>query len=518
MPLLLLLCALSSVMTTSLFFSDIYTTVTYSTPQQSTLVTERNSNVMSNVGLVRKSAAALPIQTYRDKINNHSVVLLDSQSQYNYTDRESFYSDTNKQFLIISERSWNSVFKTWNRKVITQTYPSLRQQNCSLLMSKDSANTSEMKQVVQFLKHSTPPHQISFANLTNCTQILHEFLDNFYTSESERSFPLAFTLVVHTNAHQILRFLKAIYRPQNVYCIHPDLNAGSEFIRHFMTLKSCLPNVIIPSRIENVNYKRPKTILQAQLSCLKELVSRRRRRPRKWKYVINLCGRELPMKTNRFIVRDLMRMEGVSILKPYPVDNFTFKTRFSHMRHKVAKRAKCKKTNLECVKEHEQFMHNNSITLYKSMTYNALSFQFVHHLLHDPKMQQLTQWMLENCSTPEEHLYATAYMIPGVPGGYNSTKSKQFPLISKSIWKHDSNSPYHNQNEKCAGKIIHQVCIMSSADLPMIGEVMTYNVWFLNKYFMEDDHIVMDCVEERLINANKWEFYDDHGSLNKPHF
>ena len=402
-----------------------------------------------------------------------------------------------------------SVFKTWSQQVITPTFPSPNQ-NCSMLFA---GNSAERKNVAHFLNHTNANGtQIVFANLSNCTQVLREFFDNFYISKTEQSFPIAFLLVVHTNVQQTLRFLKAIYRSQNLYCIHPDLKTGKEFIEPFRLLSKCLTNVFIPSHVTNIDYKSPKTILEAQLSCLRDLEAHRYR---KWKFVINLCSRELPVKTNRFIVKYLSKMNGVSILKPQLLDEYTLQTRFNRMTRQVAKEAGCDKANITCIEESETFLRKHGIKLYKSMAYNALSYEFVHHLLHNDTLRELTQWMIQNCKTPEEHLYATAYMIPGIPGGFSFNKSKNFPLVSKSYWKHEKTSHYYVEGESpCSGRSVHQVCILTSADLPLINRaVKDWSIWFLNKFFMEEDHVVMDCVEELLINHNKQEFYNDYRLL-----
>lgn len=402
------------------------------------------------------------------------------------------------------------LFKSWSKGVVT----SVGHQNCSKLMAGDS---EELKRVSNETTIS-----YAFMNLSNCTTIIHEFHDNFYISESEQSFPIAFALVVHTNAQQTLRFLKAIYRPQNLYCIHPDLNSGENFTEIFQLVSDCLPNVFLPTQINEVNYNSEKTIFKAQMSCFKSLVEYHHN---KWHYVINLCSRELPLKTNRYIVESLRQMNGTSVVKSHPIDMHTLNNRFSEVKHLVLSKwkenhpvsndnfSKWSTNSVAFVERNEDFLSKNGIKLYKSMAYNALSHSFVHNILHNTTMQLLMDWMLQYCRTPEEHFYATAYMMEGAPGGY--TSRRQFPkisipLVSKSMWKHNEDSKYYVAGETCSGKTVHQVCILTSADLPRIKEVMKWNIWFFNKFFMEDDHVVMDCVEEQLVRANKWEFYHDH--------
>ena len=108
-------------------------------------------------------------------------------------------------------------------------------------------------------------------------------------------------------------------------------------------------------------------------------------------------------------------------------------------------------------------------------------------------------------------------MMPETPGGFYSLKSSyacgrnDLPLVLMVIWKHMRSSPYYVPDEQCASNYtVHQVCILTSAHLPQIKQVMKFNIWFFNKYFMEDDHVVMDCVEEVLVRTNKQEYTRDY--------
>ena len=56
-------------------------------------------------------------------------------------------------------------------------------------------------------------------------------------------------------------------------------------------------------------YYAHHSLMQAQLNCMDDLL----KRPNgSWKYVINLCGREVPLKTNREIVESLAKLKGYS--------------------------------------------------------------------------------------------------------------------------------------------------------------------------------------------------------------
>ena len=102
----------------------------------------------------------------------------------------------------------------------------------------------------------------------------------------------------------------------------------------------------------------------------------------------------------------------------------------------------------------------------------------------------------------------------GVPGGYNASLRSLVPVVSTYIWvTNDLKKPY---TQYCtSGYIVHVICIMTSADLFRVSrdlEVDASNPTgpiFHNKYFMERDHTVMDCVEKELVTRNSLEYNRD---------
>ena len=238
------------------------------------------------------------------------------------------------------------------------------------------------------------------------------------------------------------------------------------------------------------------------MSCFRELEDHPYT---KWQYVINLCGRELPLKTNRFITESL---NGVSVINNFPsrINNYTVK----HLFLKAFSRTP-PFYSAQYLEEYS-LLKTLGFKIYKSMTYNALSRAFVTHFLHNQSAQLLGDWLIKNCRTPEEFFYSMVYMKPGTPGGYNEKTSLLFqPLhVSMVILKHDISSHDYRPGETCQGTAVHQVCILNSAELPHIYQAMSRNVLFFNKYYMEEDHVVAECVEEELIRMNKQEYAQDH--------
>ena len=178
--------------------------------------------------------------------------------------------------------------------------------NCALLFE---GNKKEVKRVLKANKmNAFISSDSEFYNKANnhfynkdnqCSWLTKEFDRQYYVSEVEHKFPLAFALNVYNAPQQIFRFLKVIYRKHNVYCIHYDRKSDPQFKQLILQLAKCLPNVIVPSVIENVIWGW-HTIVDAQMNCFDALLKVQTQYP--WKYVITLCGKEVPLRTNREMI------------------------------------------------------------------------------------------------------------------------------------------------------------------------------------------------------------------------
>ena len=123
----------------------------------------------------------------------------------------------------------------------------------------------------------------------------------------ERDFPLAFSINIYKHVEQFERLLRAIYRPQNLYCIHIDKKSPDIFYRAVEAVAACFPNIFLASERINMIWG-DFTILESILLCSKDLLSHEK----PWKYVINLTGQEFPLRTNNEIVDILHKMNGFS--------------------------------------------------------------------------------------------------------------------------------------------------------------------------------------------------------------
>ena len=90
-------------------------------------------------------------------------------------------------------------------------------------------------------------------------------------SENEAAFPLAYNILVHKDSVQIERLLRAIYRPQNVYCIHMDSKSKEDFRDAIQGMADCFDNVFVASKLERIVYAGYSR-LQADINCMQDQV------------------------------------------------------------------------------------------------------------------------------------------------------------------------------------------------------------------------------------------------------
>lgn len=129
--------------------------------------------------------------------------------------------------------------------------------------------------------------------------------DKRSVSEEEISLPIAFSIIFHENIEQTERLLRAIWRPHNFYCLHLDARASIDLHSAVNAISNCLPNVVLPDHKVFIHWAE-FTVLQAEIECIRVLL----RTSSKWKYFINLTGREFPLKTNEEIVKILKVYNG----------------------------------------------------------------------------------------------------------------------------------------------------------------------------------------------------------------
>ena len=463
-----------------------------------------NHSAIGIQGALKSLTAATTISgKEQQQLKYSNVVIVSKRMLYNQTRIPPTESKYSKRILHNQTRisptqtkrnycDFNGI-NTWNSRVTTQLQ---KKGYCTQLATNRRVKKARLQlpqlQGVEYREHF-------LSRIGNCTSVIEEFQHNYYVSAEEEGFPLAFIFVVYTNAQQVIRLLKAIYRPHNLYCIHPDARQGRKFAYPFHQISKCLPNVFVASKLTKVYYGH-HTIMDAQLNCIRDLVNYHYS---KWKYVINICGRELPLKTNREIVASLKALNGSSALGDAKrLTPYWWKKRFVY-KCALNSRGEMQRTN-------RRLGHApRGIRIHKSMNFMAASSQFAFFVLKSKKAIALRRY-LRDVYAPEEHFYSSLYALPEAPGG-RPKKGTVVPIVDQFIWITNHYATKH-AHWYCKGWVVHSICVLGSGDLPIIykrGLHAKKPHFFFNKYFLERNHVVMDCMEERLAEQNIKEYEQD---------
>ena len=287
----------------------------------------------------------------------------------------------------------SGVLRNWTMLKSTKTTDA----NCTLLFKGDKKEANRVLKANK--KNDLSRSNSEFYNKVNhCSWLIKEFDRQYYVSETEIQFPLAFALNVYNAPQQIFRFLKVIYRKHNVYCLHYDQKSDPQFKQLILQLVKCLPNVIVPSVIENVIWGW-HTIVDAQINCFDALLKVQTQYP--WKYVITLCGKEVPLRTNREMVHSLSKLNGTSAIQLLPI-NQPSRFEFQH----VLKNGNVIRTD----KKLGNIPYN--LKMQKSMAYMGLTVPFVQFLLHNETATNFRKFM-DQTLIPDEHYISTLFAAPG---------------------------------------------------------------------------------------------------------
>ena len=125
-------------------------------------------------------------------------------------------------------------------------------------------------------------------------------------NEEEKAFPIAYSIIIYKEVDMVEQLLRAIYRPQNYYCIHIDAKSDQIVEDAMGALATCFSNVFISSNAVEVNWAE-YGVLEAEFMCMEDLW-----KYPNWKYFINLAGEEFPLKTNLEIVKILKLLGGAN--------------------------------------------------------------------------------------------------------------------------------------------------------------------------------------------------------------
>ncbi|XP_075684548.1 N-acetyllactosaminide beta-1,6-N-acetylglucosaminyl-transferase-like isoform X1 [Rhinoderma darwinii] len=310
------------------------------------------------------------------------------------------------------------------------------------------------------------------------TKCIEYIIQNHYItaplSSEEANFALAYIIVVHKEFDTFERLFRAIYMPQNIYCIHVDEKSSADYLQVVDDFLNCFPNAFLASKMEPVVYAGISR-LQADLNCMKDLL----KSEVQWKYVINMCGQDFPLKTNKEIVQHLKKFNGKNITPGVlPPDHAIPRTKYVHREDIV--HSHVLRTNI--VKPPPP--HN--ITIYFGSAYVALTREFTQFILEDQRAVDLLKWSKDTYS-PDEHYWVTLNRIPDFPGSMPDAKWDGNLRAIK--WSDDSS------HDGCHGHYVRGVCVYGAGDLQWLYNSTSL---FANKFELSSHPPTIECLELRI--------------------
>ncbi|XP_008069573.1 beta-1,3-galactosyl-O-glycosyl-glycoprotein beta-1,6-N-acetylglucosaminyltransferase 3 [Carlito syrichta] len=307
----------------------------------------------------------------------------------------------------------------------------------------------------------------------------------FPLSKEESDFPIAYSMVIHEKIENFERLLRAVYAPQNIYCIHVDEKSPETFKEAVKAITSCFPNVFVASKLVRVVYASWSRV-QADLNCMEDLLQS----SVPWKYFLNTCGTDFPIKTNAEMVQALKMLNGKNSMES------EIPTEYKRNRWKYHYEV-VKDTLYISNKEKGPPPHN--VTMFIGNAYIVASRDFIQHVLKNPKSQQLIEWVKDTYS-PDEHLWATLQRAQWMPGSvplHRKYDISDMTSIARLVkWQeHEGDISKGAPYTSCSG--IHQrsVCIYGTGDLHWM--LQSHHL-LANKFDPKVDNNALQCLEEYL--------------------
>ncbi|KAH7711303.1 Protein GLY-15 a [Aphelenchoides avenae] len=311
-------------------------------------------------------------------------------------------------------------------------------------------------------------------------------------SEEERLFPIAYGLLVHSEATQVYFLLSAIYQPQNAYCIAVD-GKSSETFKHRMTLLAdCFPNIDVQfvGEVQWASYE----IARGVFDCLRHLTSL----THPWRYYQYRSGVDVPLKTNLEMVRIFKQLNGSSNVYIVPALNKQAETQT----HSVLKNKTIKPP----------------LSIWASSLSALFSREAANAMVHNKKAQEHLEF-IKRLDIPDEKLWGSILGNPKelpMPGGFDAqalytwlsaTGANEMPKPAFEVTAPSPEEPFALSyyfigwyqtwlfTGPCSGRYTHESCVFGVGDLPVLyrrGELMAH------KLYLNTEPAAFFCLYERV--------------------
>ncbi|XP_029365787.1 beta-1,3-galactosyl-O-glycosyl-glycoprotein beta-1,6-N-acetylglucosaminyltransferase [Echeneis naucrates] len=362
--------------------------------------------------------------------------------------------------------------------------------NCSAILQgeREALEQAKLLSVTRDFRKSIHIPDEYYINATmDCSEF--RFKRKYLTiplSQEEEDFPLAYSIVVHHKVQNFERLLRAIYAPHNIYCVHVDKKSEPTVFSSIMAITSCFPNVFMASHPVSVVYAAWPRV-QADLNCMADLYNA----STKWKYFLNLCGQDFPLKTNLEIVRVLRSLKGMNSLESEKMPDAK-KWRVTNS-HKIVD-GRIQGTGK--AKDPPPF----NLPILSGNAYMVVSRGYIRSVLEDKRVLALIDWAKDTYS-PDEFLWATIQRIPGVPGSswpntkFDMSDMNAIARLVKWEWHEGSEGIQDAVYPKCQGQHVRSICVYGAGDL---NWMLQQHHLFANKFDTDTDPIAVYCLEKYL--------------------
>ena len=299
-----------------------------------------------------------------------------------------------------------------------------------------------------------------FSTVKGCDLFSHQIP----ISTDELSYPLAFTILVHSNLQQFEFLLRTIYRSYNHYCVHVDSKSPLSFYQSIVYRSKCVKNIYVLQDRLNVSWGR-FTVLEAEHLCQKELL----KQSDQWKYYFNLANSDVPLKTNWELVRILKLYNNQNDITSLP-----YRSQLRQNNDRVNK----------------TLPKSITLPLYKGEFHVLLTRQTVEYIHRNSRVADLYDY-LNGTMVPDEHYYSIINRWQATPGyyPYDHDLSQINFMTRYKIW---ADRP---EAVLCRGGFVRGICVFNYADL---WHLATSPHFFANKVFVDRDRITPYCLSEYL--------------------
>ncbi|KTF72206.1 hypothetical protein cypCar_00047590 [Cyprinus carpio] len=126
--------------------------------------------------------------------------------------------------------------------------------------------------------------------------------------------------------------------------------------------------------------------------------------PVQWKYLLNTCGTDFPIKTNAEMVQSLKLLNGKNSLESETIEAKKGRWQYHQNVTNVVTRTDVKKSPPPI-----------ETLMFSGNAYFVVSREFVEHIFKSKEIQDFMEWEKDTHS-PDEHMWATLQRMPSVPG------------------------------------------------------------------------------------------------------